>query len=1011
MSGAPTSAGERDRTTLFRIGGRPVRRPRGPRRYFDDITAGYALYPLLILFGLNAVDELDRTVFGVLGPEIRDHFGLTNQGYLTIIALTLLGGLLLEVPLAYYADRLPRARIAVVGAAVWAVFGVFTGLSTTILLLVLARSGSGMGRAVVTPTHNSLLSDYYPIEVRTEVFGFHRMANAVGAFVGPIVGGVLAQAFGWRVPFFVFVIPTVVFVVLGLRLQEPGRGHFERRAAGASEAVVNTEEQPPSWAESIRILWQVRTLRRIWFSLPFLAASVIGLASLTSLYYESIFNLSESQRGLVAAVAEPAQIIGITLGIPLASRLMLRDPGLGLRLLSIVSVGIAGAWIALALAPVLGVAIVANILISGLSALLGPGIFASLSLAIPPRVRSLGFSMASLFVLPGLIVLYIVGGIADRYGIRQGLLLMVPVFLIGAFILSSASLFVKADINKVWTSTAAQAEVRHQRSLGEVKLLLVRNVDVSYDGVQVLFGVNFEVDEGEIVALLGTNGAGKSTLLKAIAGLVPAEAGAIVFDGRDATYAPPHEIAARGIIMVPGGQGVFPSLTVAENLRLAGWLDRDAHSRADRLAGAVEMFPVLSSRMQEPAANLSGGQQQMLTLAMALLSKPRLLMIDELSLGLAPSVVAELLVAVQRLKEQGTTVILVEQSVNVALTVAETAYFMEKGEIRFHGATSELLERPDVLRSVFLEGAASVELDAHGPAIVRVTGDVPAAAAAGVARRNGEPAATDDVRLRVQEVSKHFGGIAALREVSFDVHAGEVLGFLGPNGAGKTTLFDVLSGFQTAERGDVLLDGASIAGLGPDARARRGLGRSFQDGRLFPALTVKETIAVALEGSVDVRDPVAAALHLPSVVDSEAKVMARVEELVDLLGLGAFRDKYIRELSTGSRRVVDLACVLAHQPRVLLLDEPSSGIAQREAEALGPLLLRIRAMTGASLLIIEHDVPLLTSMADRMVALDLGAVVTIGAPAEVVRDPSVVASYLGESEAVVARSGPRGERS
>jgi branched-chain amino acid transport system ATP-binding protein len=457
--------------------------------------------------------------------------------------------------------------------------------------------------------------------------------------------------------------------------------------------------------------------------------------------------------------------------------------------------------------------------------------------------------------------------------------------------------------------------------------------------------------------------------------------------------------------MVPGGQGVFPSLTVDENLRLAGWLDRDEKSRAAAVARALEMFPSLEHRMQEPAANLSGGQQQMLTLSMALLSRPRLLMIDELSLGLAPSVVAELLVAVQRLKEQGTTVILVEQSVNVALTVAETAYFMEKGEIRFNGPTSELLERPDVLRSVFLEGAASVELAVDAPAVVHVNGDLPDVSVGAPVSTNGQK----DVRVRVRGVSKDFGGIAALDDVSFDVYGGEVLGFLGPNGAGKTTLFDVVSGFQVPSAGEIELEGTSIVDFGPDARARLGLGRSFQDGRLFPALTVTETIAVALERSIDVRDPLAAALHLPSVVDSEAKVSERVDELIEMLGLGAFRDKYIRELSTGSRRVVDLACVLAHGPRVLLLDEPSSGIAQREAEALGPLLLRIRAMTGASLLIIEHDIPLLTSIADRMIALDLGRVVTIGAPADVVRDPDVVASYLGESEAVVSRSGPRGE--
>jgi branched-chain amino acid transport system ATP-binding protein len=154
-----------------------------------------------------------------------------------------------------------------------------------------------------------------------------------------------------------------------------------------------------------------------------------------------------------------------------------------------------------------------------------------------------------------------------------------------------------------------------------------------------------------------------------------------------------------------------------------------------------------------------------------------------------------------------------------------------------------------------------------------------------------------------------------------------------------------------------------------------------------------------------VRDPLAAALHLPAVVDSEAAVETRVEELIELMGLGAFRNKFVHELSTGSRRIVDLACILAHQPTVLLLDEPSSGIAQREAEALGPVLRRIRESLGASILIIEHDLPLLTSVADRLIAMDLGAVVAEGDPGEVVHDPKVVASYLGTDEAAIARSG------
>jgi branched-chain amino acid transport system ATP-binding protein len=264
-----------------------------------------------------------------------------------------------------------------------------------------------------------------------------------------------------------------------------------------------------------------------------------------------------------------------------------------------------------------------------------------------------------------------------------------------------------------------------------------------------------------------------------------------------------------------------------------------------------------------------------------------------------------------------------------------------------------------------------------------------------------------DAVLELTSVSVRFGGIRAVDDVSLSVAPGEIIGIIGPNGAGKTTLFDVISGFTRADGGRVVLGGRDITGLRPDKRARLGLGRSFQDARLFPALTVEETITIALERFVDVRDPFNAMLHLPAQQDSEAALRHRVDELIELMGIESFRSKFVRELSTGSRRVVDLACVLAHHPSVVLLDEPSSGIAQREAEALGPLILRIREALGASVLVIEHDMPLVTGVADRLVALELGHVITTGPPHEVLAHPEVLASYLGGTDDVIARSGAR----
>jgi branched-chain amino acid transport system ATP-binding protein len=537
--------------------------------------------------------------------------------------------------------------------------------------------------------------------------------------------------------------------------------------------------------------------------------------------------------------------------------------------------------------------------------------------------------------------------------------------------------------------------VLYDRRQGTTNLLLLKGVEAGYDNRTVLHGIDLRLDEGEVVALLGTNGAGKSTLLKSISGIVEADRGAIVLDGRDITHAPPNEIAALGIVQMPGGQGVFGSLTVQENLELAGWTNRrDPAGVEAATAEVLEMFPVLADRLDSPAANMSGGQQQMLALAMSFVMRPKVLLIDELSLGLAPVVVGQLLPIVRRMAADGVTVVLVEQSVNVALTVAERAYFMERGTIMFDGPTKELLERPDLLRSVFLS-AAHHDVDANGNG----AGDQLDPIDRAVIDRTETPV------LSVIDLSVTFGGIRAVSDASFDVWPSEIVGVIGPNGAGKTTIFDLISGFTPLDAGQIVLNGRNITELNSAARAAVGLGRSFQDARLFPELTVTETLAVAQERFVGSRSVVVAALHLPMVVDSEQHVAMRVDELIDLMGLGDYRHKFVRELSTGTRRVVDLACLVAHRPAVILLDEPTSGIAQREVEALAPVIRRLRDEMGASLVIVEHDIPFVSEVSDRLLALEQGQVIATGPPADVLAHPDVVESYLGTSGAAITRSG------
>jgi ABC-type branched-subunit amino acid transport system ATPase component/MFS family permease len=967
--------------------------------------AGASLFPLGVLFGIELLDQATQSAFNVLTPNIRDAFHLTNAGILLIVAIAGASALACTLPIAVLADRTNRVRIALVGALVGAAFSIGLGVAQGVVVATIMLVGVSMGQAVIFPTHNSLLADYYPVPARPRIYSAHRSGISVGAIVGVLLGAGLASIFSWRAPFFFFAVPIVVVVIVGLRLREPPRGRHEQLEL--SEQMLASErgepaplgdaplpdvvdlpvEAPPSLGEAWRTVWKIGVLRRIFIALPFLAAAIAGFTSLASLQYQETFHLDAVQRAYLIAPIQLFDLLGLAVGAVIATRLARRDIGLVFRMLAVASLVAAGFAVLFALAPNVPLAFVGNAGIDFSLAIVGPGVLASLSLAIPSRVRSVGFSLGALFVLPGFLVLPIVGALGDAVGFRYGLLILVPIFIIGGLIVSSAGSLMERDVSDVWTSMRTRTQMLLDRHHGRLPLLAVRELNVGYDGVVVLADVAIEIGEGEIVALVGTNGAGKSTLLRAIGGVVEADHGAIVFDGRDITHLPPDEIARLGVAQVPGGEGIFPNLRVEDNLRVAAWQGRRRGEHdADMIDEALSAFPPLVARRDDRAANLSGGQQQMLALAMATITRPKLFLIDELSLGLSPIVVEQLLGAIESMRRAGTAILLVEQSMNVAVAVADRVYVMETGLVRFSGTAEELAAHPELLWSVYLE-KASEAMGSLAPALAAPNG------------RGGR------AEIEVRGLSLSFGGNNALNDVTLHADHGEIVGIIGPNGAGKTTLFDVVSGFLRPDAGRVELGGVDITDRTASARARLGLGRSFQDSRLFSGLTVRDAVAVSLERFTDVSDPFNAILRLPLQVRTEAAVMERVDELLDLFGLDRYADNLVSELSTGSRRLVDLAAVVALQPSVVLLDEPSSGVAQREVEAMVGLLRNVRDRLHATMLVVEHDIAFIAELADRMVAMDQGAVLTSGPPRDVLESPLVGEAFLGSDPLALSRSG------
>ncbi len=675
-------------------------------------TGGAAL--ILTLGASRIVDSLELAAMSVLAPDIQETLNVSDAVIAAIGAAFGVLFLVGSIPISTLADRYPRKLIAGVSMILWSIFVFATGFVQAAFWLFFARLGVGISQSYALPVNGPLLADGYPIEARSRIFALYNGMEVLGRVGGPLIAGGLAGAIAgpesWRWAFWVLAFTGVPVTIAMFVLKEPRRGRNEMTAVLGTELEKGAGELPVSVSVAFE---RLRKIRSFYFFLTGMAALGFALFSIPlflNLYLEDHFGLSAWERGIFGSAVAVPGIFALAIAAPRTDRLFRKSPPTSLVFV--------GAMIAtFGVLMVIGL-FMPNVWLLGVFFALGGAVsqaaFASVvaisNAVIPYRLRSRGAAMIGVYVtvFGGFFGAVLTGLLAEAIG-RRGALTMVtlPSTLIGGGLIAYGAKYVRGDISQcVEELLEEKAEAdRMNESAAQASAIQVRNLDFSYGNVQVLFDVNLDVAKGETVALLGTNGAGKSTLLRVISGLGVASRGVVRLHGRTITYAEPELRARIGVVQLMGGNAVFASLTVEENMRMGAFL-YDGHDARQRIDAALARFPALVERRRVLASDMSGGQQQMLALAMALVHEPEVLIIDELSLGLAPVTVQSLLEIVRDLKAQGLTMIIVEQSLNVALSIADRAIFMEKGQVRFDGPAAELAERDDLARAVFL-GAPS----------------------------------------------------------------------------------------------------------------------------------------------------------------------------------------------------------------------------------------------------------------------------------------------------------------
>jgi ABC-type branched-subunit amino acid transport system ATPase component/sugar phosphate permease len=682
----------------------------GTRDVFRSM--GYRMLGALCL--LNLLDNFAAQAFGVLAPDIQETLQVSD----TVITLVgTLGGLLLlvgAVPAAIIADRVDRTKVISITSLLLAVFTCAMGLAQNVWQLVIARFGSGICQGNI-PAFNSLITDAVPIAGRARAFAIYGAAGAVAGVATPLIAGAIAEAAGgpegWRWAFTLPALPLLVVAVASLFLRDPGRGRSEQAAVLGIDEALQNDVAAPRLDEAFARIKRIKSYYFLILGFCALGVGLFVIPTLANLYLEEEFGLGAVERGAVGSISAIGGLLGALVAGAIGDRLNRSGPK---RVLEVSSIAVSAMLLNVVAFNVPSPQLF--VVFSFLAQVPLFAVFTSLAVVtgpiMPPRLRSVGFAFGMLYlaVFGGVGGAILTGVLSDEYGPARAvtivMLLIVPVACV---LMRKACQYIDADVAAVEQDIRDEQEQRELRlarpdgPLPGEALLDVRRLDFSYGSLQVLFDVNVEVRKGEVLALLGTNGAGKSTLLRAVTGLGFPDRGVVRFGGADITYKEPAARVRLGIVQVPGGKAIFPTRTVEENLRVGGYtLSEDLYdTRRDEV---LELFSALRPRLDQPAGTMSGGERQMLALAKGMLLDPQLLCIDELSLGLAPIVVEQLMEVVTGLKERGVTMLIVEQSVNVALSLADRAVFMEKGHVQFEGPAQELLERGDLVRAVFLGG-------------------------------------------------------------------------------------------------------------------------------------------------------------------------------------------------------------------------------------------------------------------------------------------------------------------